>query len=230
MAKDPAFLFYTSDFLTGTMTMTNEQVGKYIRLLCLQHQKGVIPEKDMIFICGSSVEDNSDIYSKFKKNGVGFYNERLRIEVEKRAAYSASRSANRLKGKEKGYKKEENHMNNICQSYDVHMENEDEDVNENINKDVKTVPFQEIVKLYHETLPVLPQVLKLSDKRKTQIKARWYETDKTQSLEWWKDFFDLISQSKFLTGNNDRGWKPDLEWITKQENFLKICEGKYNHM
>ena len=40
MAKDPAFLFYSNDFLTGTYTMTDEQVGKYIRLLCLQHQKG----------------------------------------------------------------------------------------------------------------------------------------------------------------------------------------------
>ena len=45
MAKDPAFLFYPSDFLTGTMFMTDEQVGKYIRLLCAQHQKGHLCEK-----------------------------------------------------------------------------------------------------------------------------------------------------------------------------------------
>jgi len=30
--------------------MTDEQVGKYIRLLCLQHQKGYLTEKDMISI------------------------------------------------------------------------------------------------------------------------------------------------------------------------------------
>ena len=48
MAKDPAVLFYTSDFLSGTFTMTNEQVGMYIRLLCLQHQKGKLSEKDML--------------------------------------------------------------------------------------------------------------------------------------------------------------------------------------
>jgi hypothetical protein len=51
MSKDPAILFYTSDFLTGTFTMTDEQVGKYIRLLCLQHQKGSLTEKDMLKIC-----------------------------------------------------------------------------------------------------------------------------------------------------------------------------------
>ena len=46
--KDPAFLFYSSDFLSGTMLMTDEEVGKDIRLLCLQHQKGHLKEKDML--------------------------------------------------------------------------------------------------------------------------------------------------------------------------------------
>jgi len=124
MAKDPAVLFYTSDFLTGTMTMNNEQVGKYIRLLCLQHQKGVLSEKDMLFICGSY---DADIFSKFKKNGIGFYNERLREEAEKRASYSASRALNRSKNKKK-FKK---HMKDTSKTYDAHMENEN--VNENIN-------------------------------------------------------------------------------------------------
>ncbi len=40
MAKDPAFLFYSSDFYMGTVGMTDAQVGQYIRLMCLQHQKG----------------------------------------------------------------------------------------------------------------------------------------------------------------------------------------------
>ena len=32
--RDPAFLFYPADFLIGTMDMTDEEVGIYIRLLC----------------------------------------------------------------------------------------------------------------------------------------------------------------------------------------------------
>jgi uncharacterized protein YdaU (DUF1376 family) len=125
MAKDPAILFYTSDFLTGTMTMNNEQVGKYIRLLCLQHQKGVLCEKDMLFICGSYDED---IWSKFEHDEHGFYNKRLRVEAEKRALYSLSRASNRSKSNNKQSKK---HMKKICKTYDEHMENEN--INENIN-------------------------------------------------------------------------------------------------
>jgi len=117
MAKDPAFLFYTSDFLTGTLTMTDEQVGKYIRLLCLQHQKGELSEKDMLFICKSHDED---IFSKFKIIDGKYFNERLKEESIKRIKYSESRRNNKLK-------------KNISSSYVKHMENENE--NEDINKD-----------------------------------------------------------------------------------------------
>jgi hypothetical protein len=116
MSKDPAILFYTSDFLTGTFTMTDDQVGKYIRLLCLQHQKGSLTEKDMLNICKSYDED---IFSKFIKNGSGYYNERMKNEADRRKKYSESRSANRSQ-KEKETPKE----NNISKSYVQHMETE----------------------------------------------------------------------------------------------------------
>lgn len=137
--KDPAFLFYSSDFLSGTMLMTDEDVGQYIRLLCLQHQKGHLKEKDMLNICKKY---NEDIFSKFKKDEDGnYYNERLEYESNKRKAYSESRRNNR---KKKEIQEEENisntyekDMKNICNSYEKHMGNENENININIikNKD-----------------------------------------------------------------------------------------------
>lgn len=127
--KDPAFLFYSSDFLSGTMLMTDEEIGQYIKLLCLQHQKGHLKEKDMLNICKTY---NEDIFSKFKKDEEGnYYNERLEYESNKRKAYSESRKNNRKKKEEK--KTYEKDMKNICNSYEKHMENEN--INENINKD-----------------------------------------------------------------------------------------------
>lgn len=122
--KDPAFLFYSNDFLSGTMLMTDEETGQYIKLLCLQHQKGHLKEKDMLNICKSY---NEEIFSKFKKDkDENYYNERLEYEVNKRKAYSESRRNNRRK--KETYEKD---MKNICNSYEKHMENEN--VNENIN-------------------------------------------------------------------------------------------------
>lgn len=72
--KDPAFLFYSSDFLTGTMFMSNEQVGIYIRLLCSQHQHGGIIDKVSF---NSLVGTHEVIRVKFVETELGFYNIRL---------------------------------------------------------------------------------------------------------------------------------------------------------
>lgn len=123
--KDPAFLFYSSDFLSGTLLMTDEQIGQYIKILCLQHQKGHLKEKDMLNICKTYDED---IFSKFEQDEEGnYYNERLENEVNKRKAYSESRRNNRKKKVT-----HEEDMKNICNSYEEHMGNENVNVNENI--------------------------------------------------------------------------------------------------
>ena len=94
MAKDPAVLFYTSDFLVGTATMTDAQVGKYIRLLCLQHQKGRLTKKDMMHICKTY---DKIVFKKFQKDSQGnYYNIKMENEMTRRKKYSESRRENRL--------------------------------------------------------------------------------------------------------------------------------------
>ncbi len=139
MAKDPAILFYTSDFLSGTFTLTDEQIGRYIKLLCLQHQKGFLTEKDMLNICKSYDED---IYLKFVNENGKFYNKRMREEIEKRIKYSESRRNNRIN--KYSSKKD---MNNICKSYVEHMENENENINEDIINNKSYIKLFEKVNL-----------------------------------------------------------------------------------
>ena len=152
--KDPAFLFYSSDFLSGTMLMTDEEIGQYIKLLCLQHQKGHLKEKDMLNICKTY---NEDIFSKFKKDKEGnYYNERLEYEANKRKAYSESRRNNRKK--KETYEKD---MKNICNSYKQHMGNANENENRNINKNNSKVndscvnDLQVIIDFYNENIGLI---------------------------------------------------------------------------
>ena len=91
MSKDPAVLFYTSDFLSGTFTMTDEQVGKYIRLLCLQHQKGRLTEKDMLSICKAY---DAEIWDKFDQVEGFFINDRMYNESIRRSKFTESRRNN----------------------------------------------------------------------------------------------------------------------------------------
>ncbi len=96
MAKDPAFLFYSQDFFTGVSTMSFEDRGKFITILCLMHQQGRMDEESISFIVGSiSVK----LKSKFDidKNGLWF-NKKLEEETEKRNKFTESRRSNGLLG------------------------------------------------------------------------------------------------------------------------------------
>jgi len=91
MAKDPAFLFYSSDFLSGTMFMTNEQVGMYIRLLCAQHQHGRLMPSQCQVICHGTPD--ADVLAKFKVDERGMlYNERIDLEITKRKNFTQKQS------------------------------------------------------------------------------------------------------------------------------------------
>lgn len=122
MAKDPAFLFYPGDFNTGTQFFTDEQVGKYVRLLMAQHQHGHLSENQVLIICKSY---DKDVMNKFVKDKDGlWFNERLESEIVKRKEYSVSRSKNRTS------------KSNISKTHVEHVENENrnKDINELNNK------------------------------------------------------------------------------------------------
>lgn len=97
--KDPAFLFYSSDFLTGVQDLTMEERGQYISLLCLHHQKGRLNDK-MIKLCVGVISE--DVLKKFQKDESGLYfNTRLELESEKRKIHSAKQKERAVKGWEK---------------------------------------------------------------------------------------------------------------------------------
>ena len=92
MSKDPAFLFYSSDFLTGCSDLTMEERGQYITLLCLQHQKGHLTDK-IIKLSVGNVSD--DVIKKFSQDENGlFYHKKVEELIEKRKKFAESRKAN----------------------------------------------------------------------------------------------------------------------------------------
>ena len=138
--KDPAVLFYFQDFLVGTEFMSHDEVGKYIRILCHQADNGSLTLLQLQRICGSK-EVPDAILEKLQQDEEGkFYQKRMKEEKEKRTKYSESRRQNRKKDT-----KEEN----ICLTYDKHMENENINVNESIIEDSKEL-FNELKKTFLE--------------------------------------------------------------------------------
>jgi len=101
--------------------------------------------------------------------------------------------------------------------------------NNNDNNDKnKRIPYQNIIDKFNQVLIGLPSVRLLTDSRKINLKARWNTSEKTQSLEWWENFFNHISRSAFLMGKTNKPFSCGFDWIIKKGNFVKIIEGNYH--
>lgn len=97
-------------------------------------------------------------------------------------------------------------------------------------------PIDEIILIYHETLPTSPRVMVRTPTRDKQIQARWKQfftegdfNDKEGGIGCFRWYFDQVKNSKFLTGQTDKPFFADLEWLTKASNFAKVIEGKYGN-
>jgi hypothetical protein len=140
MAKDPAFLFYSQDFYTGVATLSWEDRGKFISILCLMHQQGRMTEETIRFLVGS-ISDNLKAKFSIDEKGM-WYNKRLEEESAKRNKFTESRRKNGLGGgRPKNNKPKAKPKNNLMVNL-MENENENEDVIEINTKKSKLEIFQ----------------------------------------------------------------------------------------
>lgn len=127
MSKDPAFLMYSNDFLSGMADLTMEERGQYITMILLQHQKGALSTKLIRIQFGGM--PSADVLAKFLIDSDGnYYNKRLDAEKTKRKAHSEKQRANVMKRWNKENIPNKYHGNTTV----IPLENENE--NENVNK------------------------------------------------------------------------------------------------
>ena len=92
------------------------------------------------------------------------------------------------------------------------------------------IPIMEITDMWNSICPNLPKVEKITDKRKAKIPIRVKEMggwDKAKPIL--ENIFWKVRQSKFLNGDNNRGWKCYFDWIFENcSNWVKIHEGNYD--
>lgn len=69
----------------------------------------------------------------------------------------------------------------------------------------------------------LPIARSLPPGRRKSFNARFRE----HGADSWSTVLANIRASAFLQGQNDRGWRPNLDWIIKPDNYAKILEGTY---
>ncbi len=229
MAKDPAFLFYSQDFIVGVQTMSFEDRGKYITLLATMHQSGRLKETDIKFIVG---EISEKLRSKFLIDQNGYwFNKRLEEEAKKRNSYTKSRRINGSKGgrPKKGNFKGDQHKKNHM---DIHMGNEIENVNDNEEENENEIlsneksEFEKVRKLYPGTKRGLD----------TEFKNLQNHKDWKSALPILLGSLDYQIHQKNLSTGFTPGWPHFQTWINQrrweEEIFINQCNignnGKLN--
>lgn len=212
MAKDPAFLFYSSDFLTGTLTMDFEDRGRYITILSLMHQQGRMQENTIRFVVGS-ISDN--LRSKFGIDDDGnWYNARLEEEVEKRKIFTESR---RINGK-KGGRKANALPNDIPIGLPTTNHIEDEIENENVIENVYEIKGGAGGNVIHEAPLFAPP--------KEQVKLIFLQQGGT--LEMAEHFYNKYQAIGWILNGS-----PVKQWGYLVKNFIinwkKNNDGKNNY-
>ena len=200
-------------------------------------------EKEILYISNWGKHQNIEGMEKLKikwKEASKRYRENKKLEYHD-SSYDESydiiqQNKNKNKNKEKEIYKEKESFDEK-QNTSPHPpkgecpsnEGRQEELSSKININLDKTPYNEIVAIYHNLLPSAPKVQILSAKRRSQMKARWKANP---DLAFWNDFFTKVSQSSFLTGRveskDGRVFLPDLEWLMKEANFIKVVEGRYD--
>lgn len=110
-------------------------------------------------------------------------------------------------------------------------DNEDEMKNNKVDSSIEEptkaekVPYKEIVEKYNSLLGgKLPRVTVITDKRKKSMNT----CVKQFGIESIDTVFNNVLNSPFLTGDNNKGWKCDFDFIFTASKYVKIMEGNYN--
>ena len=195
MAKDPAFLFYPGDYVSGTMGMTFEEKGAYMDLLMLQFNRGHMNTHMIQHTVGHLWEQ---VKCKFIQDDLGlWFNVRLDFEKDKRKTFTESRR-NNIKPKEKP-KKEPSYETHMNTHMDSHMENENENINKDIINNKSKCNFEEALEYISIRLGT--------------------ENGKTEAQK----FFNYYESNGWKVGKNPmKNWKAAANnWITNSNTYAK---------
>ncbi|HEX4877106.1 MAG TPA: hypothetical protein VFV31_10570 [Chitinophagaceae bacterium] len=237
MAKDPAVLFYTSDFLTGVTDLTMEERGQYITILCLQHQKGRLSEKTIRLSVGSV---SVDVLAKLTKDENGnFYSARMEKEIQERIKFTESRRNNGAKGGRPKNEKPNGLPNGYPNAKPSANLPEDEDEDENINKignEKNALIIPEMAAMFKRYLPQYPSSPSKDYKPLYAIASYFLEIGKKSGtpdqhkddvLEAWEPICQSIANDNFYKQKSLSTISNHIQEITQNALYGKsVTKGK----
>lgn len=238
--------FYPSDWLAGTLGLSDAEKGVYITLIARMYEMAGPIERDdnrLFRVCGSKskasfVKALEYLISEGKiiVTEEGLFNEKASKVIEQTTEKSTkAKAAAQSRWDRKPNKNNDGadanaspkHMPQPCQPEpEPELKKESTDV---LLYD-QPPPIDEIAQGIHHFNALAssanwPAVQKVTPPRRSALKGRIKDVG---GLDAWCEAITRASQSSHLTGNNNRGWTATFDWLANPANFTKLMEGNYD--
>lgn len=237
----PYFPMFPTDFDADTGHLTFAEDGAYNRLLRLSWKcpSAKMPD-DMDWIHrrarAVSIEEKAIIASViaefFTRSGGKIFSARLAKEWQKSSlAHSKRVSAGSAGGKAKALKANKSEPSNaVAKPYQPEPEPEPYKKEEDTNvSSVVSLPDRSSECIAHFNAIARrvgwPEVQKFTPPRRATLSQRIADVG---GVDAWMDAITRASSSPLLTGQNNRAWRADFDWLSKAANFTKLMEGNYD--
>lgn len=238
LMSSPFMQLYVADYLGDTRHLTTEQHGAYLLLLMTMWRSDGVLSSDpskLARIAGLTVAKwkriSDDILAFFTPCEGGLTQGRLAAELTIADEKSEKRSqSGRAGGRAKALKDKKlavaNAMPSPCHSPEP--EPEPDKIDEptvHCRPKADPLPVQEAFDEWNATASRrrLPIAKSLTPARRRQIKARLAEG----GIAGWREALSAVEASPLCRGENERGWRADLDFVCQPKSFAKLREGSY---
>jgi len=248
MAALPYIQLYVADYLADTAHLSTLENGAYLLLIFNYWQRGEsFKAKDQHSLnkrLASVARMSSDEWESVKDSLSDFFEisetewKHARIDRDLDAVNSKSEKA-KAAGKASAASKANARSTDVEQPLNHTDTDTDTDIKENpfVASKLASCPHQEIISIFSEILPELPQPRVWDGAREKNLANRWKwvladlkkrgkPCDKDAGIEFFRRMFAYIAKCDFLMGKR-KDWACSLPWIVEAENFAKIIEGNF---
>lgn len=170
------------------------------------------------------IKDCLDDYELFEQEDENFYSNSLlrRMQEKDKKSAIAKEKAKKRWNSNATAKQQQCSSNANKEKESKEKENKKNENKENKNKKENR---NKVVEIYNTYCVNLPQVQKTTEKRGKAIDNLLKEF----SIEQFEEICKKANASEFLTGNNDRKWKADFDFLMRTDKALSTLEGKYDN-
>lgn len=233
----PYFPMFPTDFDADTGHLTFAEDGAYNRLLRLSWKcpwAKMPDDMEWIYRRARAVSDQDKaliaavIGEFFTRTGGKIFSKRLATEWSK----SSLAHSKRVLAGSAGGKAKAAHLKDKITSNATAMPKQPEPEPEpykdrEVNLSRSYVPVDACIDHFNATAKQAgwSQVQRITTARRAALSQRIADCG---GVDEWRAAIDRAARSPLLTGQNDRGWRADFDWLCKPANFTKLMEGNYD--